>query len=275
MNHYLCHRLWFPATNAERIVQTLKWFPAYNIKMPIASRDALIIAAAQELTAALTATDHDSLLPTLETVTRQNLQKLSKIFGNTTTDQTPPKGTADTPVSNPAQLPRVTAPPITPQKKQIHPARPPRVAPKLAQPQKKIAHPVPLPRVIPPKLRPRKSPQVRPITNPATTYASALHALITKSSKQKKIIAIEKRRSTRKIPKLSQPKPTPTTASVNQKEKRTQGLLHHLRSMPGHRRPIRIQTPHRGPQQALLAQRMLQRSRTPRSRKPTGRYPRH
>ena len=64
-------------------------------------------------------------------------------------------------------------------------------------------------------------------------------------------------------------------ASVNQKEKRTQGLLHHLRSMPGHRRPIRIQTPHRGPQQALLAQCMLQRSRTPRSRKPTGRYPRH
>ena len=43
--------------------------------MPIASRDALIIAAAQELTAALTATDHDSLLPTLETVTCQNLQK--------------------------------------------------------------------------------------------------------------------------------------------------------------------------------------------------------
>ena len=75
MNHYRCHHIWFLSTNSERIVQSLKWFLAYDIKMPIASRDALIITAAHELTAALTATDHDSLLPTLETVTRQHLQK--------------------------------------------------------------------------------------------------------------------------------------------------------------------------------------------------------
>ena len=36
MHHYRCHRLWFPGTGAERIVQTLRWFPAYDIKMPIA-----------------------------------------------------------------------------------------------------------------------------------------------------------------------------------------------------------------------------------------------
>ena len=60
MNHYRCHRIWFLATNLERIVQTLKWFLAYDIKMPIASRDALIITAVQELTAALKSTNHNS-----------------------------------------------------------------------------------------------------------------------------------------------------------------------------------------------------------------------
>ena len=34
MNHYRCHRIWFLATNSKHIVQTLKWFPAYDIKMP-------------------------------------------------------------------------------------------------------------------------------------------------------------------------------------------------------------------------------------------------
>ena len=79
MNHYRCHRLWFPGTGAERIVQTLKWFPAYDIKMPIASRDALILAAAQELTAALTATDHDSLFPTRRSSDLTSDQKIDDL----------------------------------------------------------------------------------------------------------------------------------------------------------------------------------------------------
>jgi len=211
MVHYRCHLIWFLATNLERIVQTLKWFPAYDIKMPIASRDALVTTAAQELTAALKFTDHDSLLLTLQTVTRQNLQKFSDIFGAKNMDRTLAPVQANTSAVNPASLPRVTAQPITTQMKQLHPAQPPRVRTQTIPAQKDISHPVPLPRVIAPELIPNTRKQVRPITDPATMmYNSALYALITKSSQKKKIIAIEKRRSTRK---KMQTKNTPSTQS--------------------------------------------------------------
>lgn len=51
------------------------------IKVRIAFREALIIAVAQELSAALTSPLLDSLLPPIETVAQQNLQKLSASSG--------------------------------------------------------------------------------------------------------------------------------------------------------------------------------------------------
>ena len=48
------------------------------------TRETLILAAANELSKALSPTDTDSLLFVLETVTRQNLQTLSKTFSATT-----------------------------------------------------------------------------------------------------------------------------------------------------------------------------------------------
>lgn len=177
MDHYCCHRILFPHTSSERVVETLNWFPVYDIKMPTASRKALIIAAAQELLAALTSPQLDSLLPPTETITRQNLQKLSQIFNA----MAPPSPTTK-PVSRsqptqpstaaqfPASLPRVTQ----------HPASLPRVIP----------HHIALPRVPqgPPKVKATPTP-MRPITtHPLTTYGAALDAFLKKIDTTKTIL---------------------------------------------------------------------------------------
>lgn len=108
MDHYRCHRIWFPDSQSERIAQTTKWFPAYDIKMPIASREALILAAARELSAALSKPTPDELVPALETITRQNLKKLSELFSATTVNPPAPE-----PPQHPTALPRVTEVPTS------------------------------------------------------------------------------------------------------------------------------------------------------------------
>ena len=78
MDHYRCHRAWIKQTRQIRIVDTLRWRP-HGFRMPTASREALIIAAANDLTAALKSTDANPLLPLITTQTRQQLQYLLKI----------------------------------------------------------------------------------------------------------------------------------------------------------------------------------------------------
>ena len=45
LHHYRCHRVWMTKTAAERIANTVKWLPHNSIKMPVPSRESIIIAA--------------------------------------------------------------------------------------------------------------------------------------------------------------------------------------------------------------------------------------
>ena len=129
MHHYCCHRLWFPPTSSERIVQNLKWFPSYDVKMPFASRDALIIHCSTGTHCITNRQRPQQPNPPLETVTRQNLQKLSAMFGTSTANQAPKAIPADTTVVNPASLPRVTTQTIPTRKVIPNLVRLPRVTP--------------------------------------------------------------------------------------------------------------------------------------------------
>ena len=79
MEHYQCYNIWTPSTASTRICDTVKWFP-HNLKMPNATRDQIIIAAASDLTAALLSTDTDTLLPPIASDTRQHLHDLATTF---------------------------------------------------------------------------------------------------------------------------------------------------------------------------------------------------
>ncbi len=52
LNHYRCHRVWIWTTRAERILDTLAWFPS-KVSMPTASPVARIKASVLDLLAAL------------------------------------------------------------------------------------------------------------------------------------------------------------------------------------------------------------------------------
>jgi hypothetical protein len=116
LNHYRCFNVWTPSTNATRIVNTVDWFP-HQLKMPTASTNDTIIAAAKDLTAALRQKNKQPLLPPTNTQTRFALAQLSDIFNNATrplhsTDadlpRVPPKPfQLATSPSTPATLPRV------------------------------------------------------------------------------------------------------------------------------------------------------------------------
>jgi hypothetical protein len=82
MHHYRCHRIWMTKTAAERIVQTVKWLPHNSITMPTATRESTIIAAANDLTAAIKQQDNNPLLPPVTTQTRTILKHLDDIFNN-------------------------------------------------------------------------------------------------------------------------------------------------------------------------------------------------
>ena len=81
LNHYRCHRVYIPATNAIRISDTVSWVP-HNIKMPTSSATDLIVAAASDLTHALQQTTHSPLLPPANTETRKALSTLTTLFSN-------------------------------------------------------------------------------------------------------------------------------------------------------------------------------------------------
>jgi hypothetical protein len=80
MNHYRNHRVWITNSQAERIADKVEWLPHNNIKMPIPSRESLILSAANDLTQAIKSQDQNPLLPPVTTNTRIILQQLQSIF---------------------------------------------------------------------------------------------------------------------------------------------------------------------------------------------------
>ena len=130
MNHYRCYRVYANETRAERIADTLAWFPS-EIKMPSASSTDAAIAAAHDLITALQNPHPASALSPLADNEHAALQQLAEIFRNRTDPSTIPVPPGFEPLppvpdttSNTATEPRVvpTNPPTYIQST-INPAR--------------------------------------------------------------------------------------------------------------------------------------------------------
>ena len=91
MNHYRCFRVWINSTQAERITDTLTWFPS-KVLMSTASSSDAAIAAANDLTHALLNPSPASALSPLSDSQRHALLQLKDIFVHQTTTPTIPPG---------------------------------------------------------------------------------------------------------------------------------------------------------------------------------------
>jgi hypothetical protein len=106
LRHYRCHNVWVTRTAAQRIIDTIKWLPHGNIKMPHPTRESLILAAINDLTAAINTIQDTTLLPPVSTQTHTTLTQLGNIFQQLKTPVlTPSKSNPD--ILIPAPLPRV------------------------------------------------------------------------------------------------------------------------------------------------------------------------
>jgi hypothetical protein len=138
MEHYRCYTVWTDATRAERIANTLTWFPSH-VEMPTTSSLELATAAATDLVAALLQPSDAAPLPPAALVQRAALQQLADIFATITN----------------------APPPIQPT-----PIQPPPIQPPITDVNTPPAPPVP----------PAPLPRVEPVTNPplsTLTYAQA------------------------------------------------------------------------------------------------------
>lgn len=80
LHHYRCHKVWIKRTQAERIVETVKWIPHANIKAPIPSQASLLHAALSDLQAAIISTNIDGIVPPEDTTLSNQLKQLRDIF---------------------------------------------------------------------------------------------------------------------------------------------------------------------------------------------------
>ena len=155
MHHYRCYRVWVWGTRAERIADTLAWFPTRHI-MPVASSADRAIAAARDLTQALQHPSPASPLAPVEDASRDALHQLASIFADKTS-LAPPPG-----------FPPIAARPLPP---------PPLALPAATPPQNVLdaAPPPPVPRVpyaAPPPLVPRVTVVEPPAPVPRVTNAA-------------------------------------------------------------------------------------------------------
>ena len=125
LKHYRNHRVWLTATQAERIADKLQWLPHNNIKMPTASRESIILAAAADLTNAIASQHQNPLLPPVNTQTRIILQQLHSIFQNKLKPSLCPTVTP----TAPPPLPGHHQPSIKWNNTLIQPATPPTIVP--------------------------------------------------------------------------------------------------------------------------------------------------
>lgn len=79
MEHYRCHQVFIPKTNATRIADTVEFFPQ-NVPLPSLSSHDTLITAALELTEALKNTKPHATIQQLQSETLQALHDLTGIF---------------------------------------------------------------------------------------------------------------------------------------------------------------------------------------------------
>ena len=62
LRHYRCYRVWMIETNAERISDTIAWFPHYT-NMPVHTNQPTILSTTYEITQALIQSRLSSYFP--------------------------------------------------------------------------------------------------------------------------------------------------------------------------------------------------------------------
>jgi hypothetical protein len=161
MHHYQCYRVWAQPTQAERITNTLVWFPTTGYMPPHTPMEHIQLAA-NDLTEALLAPNLEPHAPpTMHAPIRDALAALALIFTNWANPPLMPPIPAHiahlapvpVPTLAPAALPRVVAPPVEHSIPAIPPS--PRTLPQvITVPKAHLAPvlqppllPVPLPRV--------------------------------------------------------------------------------------------------------------------------------
>jgi hypothetical protein len=101
MEHYRCFKIFIPTTGRIRIADTVKWFPHGDLKLPIASKEALLHASIQDLSATIKSSIKNGILPPDGTTNRQTLLDLHHLFNNKA---------QPAPTTAPAEVPRVSRP---------------------------------------------------------------------------------------------------------------------------------------------------------------------
>jgi hypothetical protein len=107
MHHYRCYRVWIWETCAERISDTLAWFPT-KVSMPSASSTDEALAAAKDLVQALLHPTTAGPVNPLSDSQRHALRELATIFADVNTPPT------TNPAATPAEVPRVVPPTVEP-----------------------------------------------------------------------------------------------------------------------------------------------------------------
>ena len=105
MDHYKCYRVWIPPTHAERIADTIQFFPTILRTPKLSHRDATL-QTAHELTHALQNLNNANPLAQLSDNKLRALHQLSKFF--------PPDAPGVEHNSSPDKS-QSPSPPITPQ----------------------------------------------------------------------------------------------------------------------------------------------------------------
>lgn len=104
MEHYRCYRVWAKDTRAERITDTLAWFPWY-VNMPSINDDALMIAALNDITRLLKQPVYDGQGGPVADSHLQELRRVASIFDKTQETAPEPR----VPSTNPSEKPSVDA----------------------------------------------------------------------------------------------------------------------------------------------------------------------
>ena len=91
MEHYRCYRVYATETAAERIADTIAWFPEH-VKMPTASSSEVITAAAADIIHALQHPSPASALSPLSDNQQATLRQLAELFQTNSAPLRPPPG---------------------------------------------------------------------------------------------------------------------------------------------------------------------------------------
>ena len=81
LRHYRCYRVWITETNAERMSDTIAWFPHYTT-LPIHTNQTTLLSAAYDLTQALLQPSLSSYSPPLSNNHFKSLLELAELFKN-------------------------------------------------------------------------------------------------------------------------------------------------------------------------------------------------